>query len=158
MRIRLAPALAIPAAALLSACQEQTPPAEPMPVTSEADPAPGQPAIATGVITDPLVLEGEYRVAGIDGAEVDLPHAMTVTITPGTIRYISQCVTGAWRYRFEGQAIVLEQVVEATCDRGRYPEEEGIESALAAVTHVRRTASNAVEFSGRGRTVTLFSQ
>ena len=146
------------AALLLPACQAEAPPPEPPPASSEADPGPGQPAIATGIITDPVPLEGEYRVAGIDGAEVDLPHAMTVSITPDTIRYTSQCVTGAWRYSFEGQQLMLDPVVEAVCDRGRYPEEEAIETAFSAATHVRRTAGTAIAFSGGGHSVTLYSQ
>lgn len=148
----------IVATLVLAACQAEEPPPEPSPVTSEADPGPGQPAIATGIITDPVALEGEYRVAGIDGAEVDLPHAMTASITQDTLRYTSQCVTGAWRYRFEGQQLMLDPEVEAVCDRGRYPEEDAIEVAFAAATHVRRTASNAIQFSGGGHSVTLQSQ
>jgi len=120
---------------------------------------PVRPAPSAAPVDAPLFLPGEYRVAGIDGADVNLPHALTVSITQSEIRYVSQCITAAWTYRMTGPAIALQPTPpEPVCDRGRYPEEIAIEQAFPAAETVRRTAGNGIEFSGGGHSVTLFSQ
>ena len=131
----------------------------PVAATNASQPAatPGAPAAAGGALPAGE-LPGEYRVAGVDGRSVDLPHAITVSIGPETIRYTSQCVTGAWNYRFEGGALVTDPVVEPVCDRGRYREEEALDAVFAAPEAIRRTPANGIELSGGGHTVTLFSQ
>lgn len=113
---------------------------------------------ATGNVNVPGSLVGEYRVAGVDGRDVDLPHAITLSITAETIRYTSQCVGGTWRYRREGDRLVTQEVPLAVCQRALYPEEEAIDALFAAGPTFRRTEANGIELSGGGHTVTVFSQ
>lgn len=125
--------------------------------TPELPVAPGTSPAARGAPNMKLPI-GEYRVAGTDGREVDLPHAITVSIGPDTIRYVSQCVTGTWTYRFEGDTLTTKPIVEAVCDRGRYPEEEALDAVFAAPGSIRGTPANGIEIAGGGHRVTLFSQ
>lgn len=113
---------------------------------------------ATGTVNVPGALVGEYRVAGVDGREVDLPHAITLSITADTIRYTSHCVGGTWRYRRDGDRLVTREVPMAVCQRALYPEEEAIDMLFAAGPTFRRTEANGIELSGGGHMVTVFSQ
>lgn len=124
--------------------------------------SPSRSTSATRTAPDPALpaseLPGEYRLAGVDGREVDLPHGITVSIGPDTIRYVSQCVTGAWTYRAVGAALVTTPIVEPVCDRGRYPEEKALDAVFGAPESIRRTPANGIEITGAGHSATLFSQ
>lgn len=135
--------LAVLACALLAACGG----------SKEAPPAATSPAIASAA-----ELAGEYRVAGIDGADINLPHAITAAIDGERIHVTSDCVNLAWSYRFEGERLVTEQVPVESCARGLVPSEQGLLAALDIADAVRRTPANAVEISGGGHAVTLFTQ
>ena len=105
------------------------------------------------------ILPGEYRVAGIDGREVSLGHAITLTITPDTIGFVSQCIRGTWAVYLEGERIAVgESTGEPVCERGHYPEEDALYDALPRVVGAVRTADNAVVLTGGGHRITLFSQ
>ena len=106
----------------------------------------------------PASLVGNYRVAGADGAEVDLGWAITVAITGDTIRYGSQCVSGTWTYSYTGGRMSTEAVPIALCDRGRYPAEEALDAVFGGSPTVSRTAENGLLFEGGDHSVTLFSQ
>src|SRR5690606_30446529 len=103
-------------------------------------------------------LAGEYRVAGIDGADVNLPHGISAVITDERIDIQSDCIRFAWTYRFENQLLVTEQAPVASCRRAFLPQEQALQQAVEAADVVRRTPSNGIELSGGGRSVTLFSQ
>lgn len=103
-------------------------------------------------------LTGEYRIAGVDGGDINLPHGITASIGADRIDVTSGCVEMAWSYRLEGAGLTTTSIPVVTCDRGRYPEEEAIAAAFSAAREVERTASNGLRFSGGGRSVTLFSQ
>ncbi|RPF71200.1 hypothetical protein [Aurantiacibacter spongiae] len=118
-------------------------------------PTPGAPADRSDRVT---MIAGEYRVAGVDGAEVDLPHAITLSIDDATIRFVSDCVTGTWRYAFEGDLLATRGVSEEACERAPYPAEEGLQAAFDAGGSFVRTPANALLFTGGRHTVTLFSQ
>ena len=138
---RLLPALS--ACALLAGCgsaEERAVPAEPPAIASAAE------------------LAGEYRVAGIDGSEIDLPHAVTASIDVERIHLTSDCVNLAWSYRFEGERLVTEQAPAESCARGFDATERALLAALDVADAVHRTPANAVELSGGGHAVTLFSQ
>ena len=138
---RLPPAVL--ACALLAACGG-----------TEQAPAPAEdPTIASAA-----QLAGEYRVAGIDGADINLPHAITASIDGERIHLTSDCVNLAWNYRFEGEQLVTEQVPVESCARGLEPTEQELLAALDVADAVRRTPANAVEISGGGHAVTLFAQ
>ncbi|WJY19804.1 hypothetical protein QQS45_06205 [Alteriqipengyuania flavescens] len=108
--------------------------------------------------TAPDTIVGNYRVAGADGAEVDLGWAITVAITHDTIRYGSLCVSGTWTYTYTGGRIFTEAVPIAVCDRGRYPAENAIVAVFGSNPTVSRTAENGLLFEGGDHSIMLFSQ
>ena len=120
--------------------------------TEPAPPGVPEGAIATGELV------GEWRVAGVDGRAVNLPHAITVSIDATTIRYASHCVSGVWTYRAAGPSIVTRQVPQAMCDRGRYREERALDAVFSAPGAIRRTAGSGIDIAGGGHSITLFSQ
>lgn len=103
-------------------------------------------------------IEGLYRVAGVDGRDINLPHGITATIDGSQIEVHSQCVRFTWTYRFEGGRLITEPIPQVICQRAQYAEEQAIDAALTAAERVRRTAANGLEFSGGGHSITLFSQ
>jgi hypothetical protein len=141
MIARLLPALS--ACALLAACGG----------TADA-PAP----VETPPAASLTEFAGEYRVAGIDGGEIDLPHAITASIDGERIHLVSDCVNLAWSYRFEAGLLATERVPVESCARGLEPVEQELLAALDVADSVRRTPANAVEIGGGGHAVTLFSQ
>jgi hypothetical protein len=159
--------LALAACALLAACDgtADEPTADAAPAAkSEAAVTPSAPVspVSTPSPTAPaepaMELAGEYRIAGVDGGDIDLPHGITAVIGEDRIDVTSQCVEMAWSYSLEGTTLQTMRIPVVTCDRGRYPEEEAIEAAFTAAREVERTASNGLRFSGGGRSVTLFTQ
>ena len=106
----------------------------------------------------PPSLAGEWRVAGVGGKQIDLPHAISASISANRIKVSSQCVKMEWSYRFEGPRLVTEPIPIIVCDRGRFPEELAIEAALDAATRVSRTPGNGVEIASGVGSVLLFSQ
>lgn len=117
--------------------------------------APAEPAAAPLAATE---LVGEYRVAGVDGSDVNLPHAITASISADRIHLISDCVNLAWDYTLAGGSMATRQVPVESCARGFEPTEQALLSALDVADTVSRTEANAIEFSGGGHSVTLFSQ
>lgn len=154
-------------ATALAACQPSTqvsPDVEETPAAPVAGPA-AEPTSAVpdegpvaGAIVSSADLVGEYRVPGVDGQDIDLPHGISATIDDTTIRVSADCVKFAWSYRFEGAHLLTEAAPIVTCERGLLPEEEAVQAAFEAAETVRRLPSNGIEFSGGGRSVILFSQ
>lgn len=164
---------ALAACALLAACggTEDQPSTDAAPAaTGDAAPAAtGEAAAAPSAVPVPtdspegpadpaMELTGEYRIAGVDGGDINLPHGITASIGEDRIDVTSQCVEMAWSYHLEGATLETTQIPVVTCDRGRYPEEEAVAAAFTAAREVGRTASNGLRFSGGGRSVTLFTQ
>lgn len=153
------------ACALLAACggtddepaADAAPPAASGPAATPAA-SPASTASPAAPVDPVIELMGEYRVAGVDGGDINLPHGITASIGDDRIDVTSQCVEMAWSYGLEGTALETTPIPVVTCDRARYPEEEAIEAVFTAAREVERTASNGVRFSGGGRSVTLFSQ
>ncbi len=105
-----------------------------------------------------LLPPGEYRVAGADGAEVDLGHAITVSVSEDTIAVTSQCVTPRWKYTYEAGRLATKPIIVAMCDRGREPAEVAVEAVFDQPEVVLRTPENGIHISGGGHELTLFSQ
>ena len=107
-------------------------------------------------------LSGEWRVAGLDGAALDLPVGLALSIDADTIRYDSGCGGHAWTYRLDGSGIVTQRTRSPDSDcliRSTFPREVfDVAAALDAAREVERTPANGVRLSGEGRSVTLFSQ
>lgn len=119
-------------------------------LTAPPDPdAASEPAIA---------LPGEYRVAGVNGVEIDQPYAITAVITADRIHLTADCLNFAWSYTARGKRIATDRVGVESCARGLTAAEQALVDALDSATTVLRTPSNAIELRGGGRSVTLFSQ
>lgn len=107
-------------------------------------------------------LVGEYRVAGIDGEALDLPFAMTLSIDERSIVNEGVCGGDAWDYRLEGSELELTRTrrpdPECLATVRVYPEVLHLPAAIDAATRAERTPSNAIELSGGGHSVTLYSQ
>ena len=83
---------------------------------------------------------------------------MSASIAADRIDVTSDCIRFAWSYRFESGVVTTERVPRPSCRRALLPEEEAIAAAFDNAGMVRRTPANAVEFSGGGRSVTMFGQ
>ena len=116
-----------------------------------ADAAPGSTIALNSLV-------GEYRVAGIDGAEVELPHAITLSIGADDVRYTSQCINGRWTYAVDGDEATTTRQPVASCRRALLPQEQAIDAVFEAGPTATRTATNGITFAGGGHTVTVFSQ
>jgi hypothetical protein len=134
---------ALLAAFALAACR---------PAGDEAPVAPEPPALAAAE------LAGEYRVAGVDATDIDLPHAITASISADRIHIVSDSVNLAGADTQQGAALTTQRVPVEGCARGYEPAEMALLAALDVADSVRRTPANAIEFSGDGHSVTLFSQ
>ena len=119
-------------------------------------PAPGsaQPANAVAAAE----LPGEYRVAGVDGADINLPYGISASIREGRIHVVSDCVNLAWDYTYANGELETTRVPVESCARGLTREEEAIAAALESAEQAVRTPANGIELSGGGHSVTLFSQ
>jgi len=103
-------------------------------------------------------LAGEWRIASVDGASVDQPEAITATITASRIDVQSGCIRFAYDYQLDGGALTTTNAPVASCRRGLTPAEQSVQQAFAGATQVARMPGNGVQFTGGGRSVTLFSQ
>lgn len=142
-----------PLVMLLAACQPAgdgsgAAPEPRLTTTSEDD----QPGIAA------MPPPGEYRLAGADGSEVNLGHAITVSIGEDTIAMVSQCVTPQWRYDYADGVLTTRIIPTPICERGRYPEEEAVMAVFDAPETALRTPDNGWYIAGGDHSVTLFSQ
>lgn len=106
----------------------------------------------------PAALIGEYRVAGVDGQDINLPHGITASISDDEIEIQSQCVRFKWTYSITHGVLAASRAPAVSCQRGLLPEEEAIARAFDQAEQAQRTPSNGIEFSGARHTVTLFSQ
>ena len=156
------------AALLLVGCSEGERAEPPAPVEEPVSPpAVTEPPVAapTGAlpanapVTDLDALVGEYRVAGVDGKDIDLPHGITARIDDTGVIVESGCVKLSWVWFFEDGRLVTEQLfARDSCGRKLLPEEEAIVAAFNGAAHVARTPANGIEFSGENGAVLLFGQ
>jgi hypothetical protein len=153
------------AALLLAGCSDVDQAEPPTPIEEPASaPAPATAAApaktfpANAAITEAGELVGEYRVAGVNGRDIDLPHGITARINPASIHVTSDCVNVAWSWFLEGTRLVTERVPVEGCGRGFLPEEEAIVTAVDSADKASRTPANGLEFSGGGHSVLLFGQ
>lgn len=154
-------ALALP----LTACQPVEPQSasEPISASAEAD-APA-----------PMALEGEYRVAAIDGQEVTGGIGLALTITDRQMWFEPRCAGFSWIYTYEDGALFTDRpqkprVVDgklvpkrgamsaAVCRIAVHPEQQRLAKALDGVSGARVTPSNGLELTGEAHSVTLFTQ
>ena len=72
-------------------------------------------------LSAPLLPTGDYRVAGADGKDVHLGHAITVSVSENRIEVTSQCVTPRWTYHIARRQLRTASIPEPICERMRYP-------------------------------------
>ena len=135
-----------------AACQPAQPPAQPLVVEREAEPAPA--SVAPG---NPL---GEYEVAVIDGIapEPVSGQPMRVSIGPSRIHYGSQCVYADWTWRIAEGAIATERYHQpglAMCARGLSDAERALEATLDGATRYTVRPDGGLLVEGGGHTLLL---
>ena len=102
--------------------------------------------------------KGEFRLAGVDGNDVSLPHAITASIGNDSIEIVSGCIRFAWSHRLDGERLVTERMPAAACRRSLLPEESAIATIFGRLETVQRTPGNGYRLSGGGHSLTLHSQ
>ena len=153
MTPRLVPLL-VPLLLLVGCSREAQPTAPPSPAPTATE----SPAGPSNAITSAGRLTGEYRVAGVNGDDIDLPYGITASISRSRIHVVADCVNVAWNYIFQGDMLVTERAPVEGCARGLTKKEDAIVDAFDAATTVSVTEANGVEFTGDGHTVVLFAQ
>lgn len=142
--------------AALAACgtAKEAPPAQSLPTDRSVQAV--RPLIPAGNLT------GEYRVAGIDGAAIDAPFGLALSISDTRIDFDGPCGGYAWDYLLEGTRLENVRTVSpypACLARARIHHRVfDLARALDAVTVAERTPANGIELSGADRSVTLYSQ
>ena len=106
-------------------------------------------------------LSGYWRVAELDGAAIDGGYAITLKADHEQIWWEPACAGQSESYRITSnrfETISYDDGPTMVCDIG-YPDAlPRIFSALRAADTIARTPDNGVRISGKGRSVTLFSQ
>jgi hypothetical protein len=138
----------------LAACGKPDPAAN----QPAASPSPAAVPTPTRSADAPAALIGEWRVAGIDGAEIDAPIGIALSIDAETIAYDPHCAGFVWDYHYAAGALAPKRRQGPICEIGYEPVLDRLAAALNAAQTVRRTPSNGIELSGGGHSVLLFSQ
>lgn len=127
---------------------------------------------AADTLPVPAILTGEYRVAAIDGQEVGGGIGIALTVTDSMIWFAPRCAGFSWTYSYAGGALTMDRPEKPRAEGGLYdarrmrptcriavhPEQQRLAAALDAVTHAHKTPTNAIELSGGGHSVTLYTQ
>ena len=147
--------------AALSACERPAQPA-PQPDAPPPVPAPERPPAAS--VTS---LAGEWRVAGIDGGEVDQPVGLALTGNRDQLWWEPRCAGVARTYRIEGSRVTFGSTeaprpagspAPPVCDIGLPPRLDEVVRALDDASRISRTESNGILIAGPSHSLMLFSQ
>lgn len=118
-------------------------------------------------------LEGEWRVAGIDGEPFDEAYGLALSADATEIWWEPRCAGHIFHYRIDGlsfQARDLEPEPSpdwkpvdgphpaVVCSIGLPPRLADVGRAIRGATTVERTPENGVLISGGGHSLLLFSQ
>ncbi len=109
--------------------------------------------------TAPVLLVGEYRVAGIDGEAIDQSFAMTLSINESVID-LASCGGLRWNYTYsDGHLQTRKDALVSPEFLCRLPREYSLaDEAISSAERVTRTPANGIELSGGGHSITLYSQ
>lgn len=138
------------AAMLIAACTPQQ--EEPSEVAAQ---------VPDETVDQVATLDGHWRVAGIDGAEVQGEYAIALTGDERAIWWEPRCAGQSVDYTIDGTSFSAtdtngpDQIV---CDIGFPAELDQLWSAMTAADTIERTPENGISISGNGRSVLLFSQ
>lgn len=158
--------------ALVAAC------AEPAPAPVERDaprPSGAAAAFSTAVPEQGVAtLAGAWRVAGVDGADFNEEYGLALYGDRAALWWEPRCAQVGLRYAIEGTRFTAEPLrpetpssgapdttnapQPLTCPVGLPPRLEEVMQVIRGADRIERTPSNGVRISGRGRSVTLFSQ
>ena len=153
-------------AAAMSACQA----APVIPSQSEASLTEASPAPAPTLTQTPSTvstLEGAWRVAGIDGADLDEAYGIALTGSAKEVWWEPRCAFIVRSYHITGTAIAFGPAIGApkpgempppVCTIAPPPKMAGVLRALDAANAIERTPQNGLLISGGGHSVLLFSQ
>ncbi|MGN3974355.1 hypothetical protein [Tsuneonella sp. SYSU-LHT278] len=115
-------------------------------------------------------LEGEWRVAGIDGEPFDEPYGAALRGNASDVWWEPPCAGLVRTYRIDGAAVAFgprlpaspppgpDAAPPAVCAIGVPAAMQEVFRALDVATALRRTPENGILVSGGGRSVLLFSQ
>ncbi|MBW0143897.1 hypothetical protein [Sphingomicrobium clamense] len=119
----------------------------------------------------PVSIEGEWRLAGINGEVVDLDRAVTASISDEWIVFRSDCVV-IWRFYALSRTLLrvppkpdverdpdrLENYPPPSCLRPLSEVERAVQSALVEADTAYRLPDGALVLDGPGGSLTLFTQ
>lgn len=114
-------------------------------------------------------LVGEYRVAGVDDAELPNGEAIALSIDGPMLSFEPTCAGFVWGIRFDGEVLTTQRYGMANAPAPGEPPppvcavaisagQSALAQALDAATRAERTPSNAIRLSGGGHSVTLYTQ
>ncbi len=120
-------------------------------------------------ITSVGELLGEYRVAGVDDAELPNGEAIALSIDGPILSFEPTCAGFVWGMEFDGEVLAIQrhglgprpapgEPPPPVCTVAISAGQTALARALDAVTRAERTPSNAIRLSGNGHSVTLYSQ
>jgi hypothetical protein len=153
--------------ALLAGCNREAGQRDPT-TAAIASPSPTTAPPTDLVAIDSLA--GEWRVAGIDGAEFDEPVGIALSGSDTELWWEPRCAGMAHAYRLSGLAIEFGPSPDAAeptpagappspvCTIGLPPRLQEVMRAVTSAQFVGRTPANGVLLSGGGHSLLLFSQ
>ncbi len=127
---------------------------------SSGTPAPQASAEPAGP-AQALSLTGEWRVAGIDGREIDRAYGLALSGNAERLWWEPGCAGQGLGYAISGNRftpVPPDPAPRAVCDIGFPPEVPQIWVALMVADRIERTEAGGIRISGGGRSVLLFSQ
>lgn len=162
-------------AALVAACNQPAPeaidPAAAVPAPANAPGRTPPPSAGAQVGT----LEGDWRVAGIDGADLNEVYGLALSADAEEIWWNPRCAGMIREYRIQGFGFSTQAATQpareipladsgapppppAVCAIGLPPRLSEVMAALRVANRIERTRSNGVLLSGGGHSLLLFSQ
>jgi len=120
----------------------------------------------------PATLAGEWRVAGIDGEDFDEPYGIALSADAEQIWWAPRCAGVQVAYQISGASFAVTPppvpqppapgtrppAPPPVCKIAPPPRLAEVMSAIRAADRIERTPANGIRLSGKGRSVTLFSQ
>jgi hypothetical protein len=105
-------------------------------------------------------LAGEWRVAKLDGEEINKRYRFALSANPEEIWWEPSCASQGRKYTIRGSRFDTEPdgTSGEVCDIG-FPEElPRIWSAMDAADTIEKTGKNGIPLSGNGRSVILYAR
>lgn len=101
---------------------------------------------------------GEWRIAGVNGKEINEPAGATAKIAASEILIQSDCVNMAYDYSLVAGRFTAKSKPVISCQRALSAAEKAIGDAITTADAASRDASNALILSGGGHSLTLYTQ